>query len=292
MKKILLIFSILSVSFLSVSAQYKGTSIGVRGGLTLPKITAGGDNPMSQGYSSRLAGGAALFAEFQFSELFSFQPMLEYSQQGGKRNGMQAIPQRMLSPLFSTIAALPDPIKSSISNQLPDYLYADFDSETKFDYLMVPLLAKFGWKLGENSPFRVYVSAGPFVSFLLDAHQETNGSSQLYLDKEGKVSLGNAIQGVIASLDPATLAALAQAGIQIPTIGEQSFDREDNIKAQMNKVNCGFEGNAGISYTKGRHSFFFEGGGNYGFIKLQKDSQNGDNRIGAGTLMLGYSYKL
>ncbi len=254
MKKIVLVLSFLSIISLSVSAQSKGISIGARGGLSIPKITASGDNPMSQGYSSRLAGGAGIFAEFHFTDCFSLQPMIEYSGQGGKRDGMQAIPPRMI----------PDQFKPYIPAGI-DYLYADFDSETKFDYLMVPVLAKFGWNLGETSPFRVYVSGGPFVSFLMGATQETSGSSSIYLDKAGQQPL---------------------------PVGKQDFGRDDNIKSQMNTVNCGLSGNVGLAYRFGRSSVFIEGGGNYGFLKLQKDEANGNNRIGVGTVMLGYSYRL
>src|ERR1700744_6008426 len=76
----------------SVNAQ--NVALGVRGGISIPNLTAGGsnENPLNTGYSSRLGGDAGVFAEFKFSDLFSIQPMLEYSQQGGKKDGLQALP--------------------------------------------------------------------------------------------------------------------------------------------------------------------------------------------------------
>ncbi|PVD50722.1 hypothetical protein DC498_18305 [Terrimonas sp.] len=75
--------------------QAQKTSIGIRGGLTIPNLSSGSGadvNPLNEGYSSRLGAGFGIFADFKISKLFSLQPMLEYSQQGGKKNGFQAFP--------------------------------------------------------------------------------------------------------------------------------------------------------------------------------------------------------
>ncbi len=270
MKKVFLSFSLLIFSVLCVFSQSGEMSVGIRGGLSIPKIKAVGDNPMSQGYSSRLTGGGGVFFEYRFSELFSIRPGVEFLQEGGKRDGMQAIPARMLAanPKF---AQLPDAVKQ----QMPPYLYADFDSKTSFDYLMVPLLAQVGWNLGEKSPFRVYVNAGPFISFLLSANQTTSGSSQIYMNKEGTATIDQ---------------MLTQYHIPI-TVGEVPFNVDESIKSQTNDVNWGVSGNVGFAYQMNKHRFFIEVGGNYGFQRMQKTTENGDNRIGAGTVMLGYAYQ-
>ena len=39
-----------------------------------------------------------------------------------------------------------------------------------------------------------------------------------------------------------------------------------------------------------RAIFFIEGGGNYGFLNIQKGTDNGKNQIGAATVALGYGY--
>lgn len=255
----------------SAFAQDKYISIGARGGLSIPKIHASGDNPMSQGYASKVAAGAGVFAEFHFTKCFSIRPMIEYSGQGGKRDGMQALPNSMMSsnPKFAQLAPL-------MQQYHTDYLYANFKSNTSFNYLMIPVLAQFGWNFKPNSPWRVYVNAGPFVSFLLSAHQNVSGTSEFYLDKNGTTSLDQ---------------ALHTSGTPY-AIGAQKMDSTMNIKDQMHGVNAGFEGNVGFSYTTARHTIFIEGGGSYGLVKLQKDAANGENRIGVGTVMLGYSYRL
>lgn len=245
-----------------VSAQQ--WSIGARGGLAIPNLTAGSGsavNPLNKGYSSRLGAGLGIFAEYQTGKLFSIQAILEYSQQGGKKDGFQAFPfPAQMAPLFGP--------------QAPPYLYADFKSTAKLDYLMLPVLAKFGWDLGAEKKWRIYAGAGPFVGLLLNAKQVTEGTGQVYLD-EGKTK--------------PVPANLANPSAGILTL---SFDNTKDIKDQLRSFNFGLAGNVGIGYKIKRNMIFLEGGGNYGFINIQKGSANGKNRSGAATVMIGYAYRL
>ena len=264
MKKILIITGLLLASY-AIQAQ-KDIYIGVRGGLNIPKLTASGENPMSKGYSSRLAGNGGIFAEIRFSELFSIRPMVEYSQQGGLRDGLQAIP----------VAMLPEEMHSIPAMVGEKYMYADFKSETSFDYLMIPILANFGWNLN-NMPARVYVNAGPFVSFLLDANQKTSGSSLMYVDPAGDMTM-DYLLGTLAG---------------VPPQGMIPMDAKRKIKNEVFPVNYGVSANIGISYELAPlHNVLLEVGGNYGFRKLQKSVEIGENRIGAATVVVGYAYKL
>jgi hypothetical protein len=238
---------------LSYTAYAQNFTLGARGGLSIPNLTAGGStqNPLNTGYSSRLGPDFGLFAEFKFSKLFSLQPMVEYSSQGGKKNGFQALPT-------------PDQLAAAFPpGEAPTYLYANYKSEAKLNYLMIPVLARFGWLLGKSSPFRLYADAGPFVGFLLSAKQVTSGQGELYLDPKGQQPL------------PA---------------GSQSFDNTQNIKDQLHNVNMGVEGNVGLNYNFGASNVFVEGGGNYGFLNIQKGTANGKNNTGAATVVIGYSY--
>jgi hypothetical protein len=241
---------LLSSTFHAYSQQI---AIGIRGGVSIPNLTASGSdqNPINTGYSSRLGPELGVFAEFKFSELFSLEPMIEYSSQGGKKNGYQA---------FTT----PPDLASQFPGQAPPYLYADYNSEAKFDYLMIPVLAKFGYRF-KNSPFRIYIDAGPFVGFLLSAKQVTTGNSQIYADPSGQQAL---------------------------PIGSQSFNNTQDIKNQLNTTNFGVEGNLGLNYSFGPNNIFIEGGGNYGFVNIQKGTVNGKNNTGAATIVIGYSYWL
>jgi hypothetical protein len=205
---------------------------------------------LNTGYKSRLGGDAAIFAEFRLTPVFSIQPMIEYSSQGGKKEGMQAFPT-------------PPEYAQMFPQGAPEYLYADFKSEAKLNYLLVPVLAKFGWGI-HNAPLRIYVDAGPFAGFLLSAHQVLNGTSNIFMDPKGQQQL-----------------------TQTP----QKFDSTKNIKDQLNTFNFGVSGNIGIAYQFANSSIFLEGGGNYGFLNIQKGNANGKNHTGAGTVDVGYAYR-
>ncbi|MBS1503916.1 MAG: PorT family protein, partial [Bacteroidetes bacterium] len=225
---------------------------GFRGGVSIPNLTAGSgnQNPLNTGYSSRLGPEASVFADFKFSELFSLQPMIEYSSQGGKKNGLQA---------FTT----PDELKAMFpEGQAPQYLYANYKSEAKMNYILLPVLAKFSRPI-TGSPFTVYVDAGPFAGLLISAHQVTSGQSQFYTDAAGTQPLPG---------------------------GPQSFDANTNVRSSLHKFNAGIEGNLGLSYKIARSVIFVEGGGNYGFLNIQKNSVDGKNETGAAVATIGYSY--
>ena len=244
----LLIFSIVCCQITNAQQM----ALGFRGGISIPNITSAGSdqNPLNTGYSSRLGPEFSVFAEFKISELFSLQPMIEYSSQGGKKNGLQAFPT-------------PDILAASYPpGTAPTYLYANFNSEAKFNYLMIPILAKFGHTFHE-SPWRIYGDVGPFVSLLLSAKQVTSGQTEIYTDP---------------------------AGTQALPFGSQSFDATNDIKDQLNSTNFGVEGNIGLNYAFGLNNLFIEIGGNYGFVNIQKGTANGKNNVGAATIVLGYSY--
>jgi hypothetical protein len=230
------------ITLFATNTNAQNFILGVRTGLSIPNLSAGGseNNPLNTGYKSRLGPDEALFGEYHFSSLFSLEAMIEYSSQGGKKKGMQAFP----NPQGDT----------------PPYLYADFKSEAKLNYLLVPVLAKFGWNLSRRSPLRVYVDAGPFAGFLLSGHQVTSGSSATYLDPQGTQ----------------------------PVAPASPFDADNDIKDQLNTFNFGVSGNVGFAYHFKKSNFFIEGGGNYGFLNIQKGTDNGKNQIGAATVAPAY----
>ena len=264
---------------------------GIKGGMNLPNIVAGGKNtPLSEGYKSRTAVGAGIFTELQLNPMLSLRLGVEYSQMGGKKDGLQAMPtMRLVTEMGNSIgmgvtdqqlAAL-----FALASSLPPYYYANVKNTTKFDYVMIPILAQFGWDLGQ-SPWRVYVNAGPFVSFLLSGKQVSKGTSKLYSDDKGTTTLWDIlpaeIKGFVASEFPTIEETL---GNEIP-FGTTS------ITGELKSTNFGVTGNVGIRYQRNRNYFFLELGGNYGFITVQFDDTNGSNRIGAGSVMLGYAFSL
>lgn len=224
--------------------------IGLKAGISIPNLTAGNSsNPISSGYSSRLDVAAAIYAEFHLSKHFSLQPQLEYSSQGGKKKGVQAftVPAEM-EPLFPP-------------GQAPSYLYANYRSVAKMNYLMLPVLAKLHLNTGKK--WGTYFSVGPFISYLLSAKNITSGSSIIYLDKQQTQPLSNE---------------------------SQSFDNTENVRSDLHKFNSGISGEAGINYKLSKGRIFFEAGGNFGLLNIQKDGRNGKNKSGAAVITAGYQF--
>ncbi|HTQ27737.1 MAG TPA: porin family protein [Puia sp.] len=153
---------------IEMNAQF---SLGAKGGVSIPNLTNGGseNNPLNTGYSSRVGADFALFGEYSFSSLFSLEAGLEYSSQGGKKNGNQAL------PVPSQLASMFPP------GEAPPYLWADFNQEAKLNYLMIPVLAKFTFYPG--GPWQLYVDAGPFVGFLVSAKTVASGNGNVYADQ-------------------------------------------------------------------------------------------------------------
>jgi hypothetical protein len=210
--------AILGLSFflffsLTAKAQW---DLGLQGGISIPNLSAGGsdNNPLNTGYSSRLGPEFSIFGEYHVSSLFSLVPKVEYSAQGGKKDGLQAMPTPPeLAQYFEQQGM-----------QVPTYLYANFKSEAKLDYLLIPILAKLGWYLDAQKKFRITVAAGPYIGFLLSAKQVTSGNSYIYLDPSGKDTL---------------------------PVGSQSFDKTTDIKNQLNTTNFGVDGSVGIEFLLG-----------------------------------------
>ena len=235
---------VICVSTFDVCGQIN-VYIGVKGGICIPNLSAGSnnENPLSNGYSSRTGSDFGVLATLQFSKWLSLQPEIIYSQQGGKHNGLQAIP----NPYGS----------------VPPYFYADFKNTAKLNYLQVPIMARFDFRLQKK--LNLYANAGGFTGFLLSAKSVSNGSSFIYADEAGK--------------QPVTPSA-------------QSFDSTSDIKSSVHKFNAGVIGAIGFSYQFASGKIFIEGGGNYGFINIQKFKEDGKNYSGAATIHIGYLYRL
>lgn len=142
--------------------------VGAKAGISIPNLQ--GDNGKSKGYISRMGGYGGLFINFRITPTFYLQPEINFSPQGGKRNGMQEVPGDAITEI-----TLPPGVN----------LYADFKNVTILNYLEIPILAKF--ILGQK--FKYFACAGPHVSFLMEAKTKTSGNSPLYLDAVGQVPL-------------------------------------------------------------------------------------------------------
>ena len=289
MKRI--IISIIAIVLINSGLHAQDVKFGIKGGLNVPNIVAGGNNtPVSEGYKSRLANGWGLFTELQLNPAVSLRLGVEYSEMGGKKDGMQAMPtQRLITEMGNSIgmgvteqqlAAL-----GTLMASLPPYYYANVNNTAKFNYVMIPLMAQLGKDIG-LSPWRVYVNAGPFASFLLSGKQISQGTSKLYSDASGTSTLWDIFpeeaKGLVANEFPYIGQTLG---------GEIPFGKK-NVTGELKSTNFGVMGNVGIRYQYKHNYFFLEAGGNYGFVVVQDDASNGSNRIGAASVMLGYAFSL
>ena len=235
---------IICVSTFSVCGQIN-IYLGFKGGICIPNLSAGynNQNPLSNGYSSHLGGDFGILATGQLNKRLALQSEIMYSQEGGKHNGLQAI----ANPFG------PD----------PPYLYANFKNSAKLNYLQVPLMARFDFRLQKN--FNLFANAGGFAAYLLSAKSVTRGNSYIYSDNSGQHAVSPSAQ---------------------------SFDATEDIKNSIHKFNAGVIGAIGLSYEFYFGKIFIEGGGNFGFINIQKYKADGTNYSGAATIHLGYLYPI
>lgn len=227
--------------------------LGLKGGLSIPNLSGGGGNPLSQNYSSRLAANFGLLADFSLHNNLSLQVELNYAGQGGKRDGVQPITN----------------LPPELAQMVPpgSYLYANFKNKAILDYLELPVMAKLTW----GQRFQFYVNAGPYLGYLLHAKEKTSGTSFIYADSQGQQPI--AVQGQ-----------------QLPA---QSFDGTTDVTSSIKRWNLGITGGAGIAYPLcKRNKLFFDARFEYGFLNIQKYSSDGKNNTGNVLLSLGYAYRL
>lgn len=148
--------------------------LNLHGGLSLPNLK-GGTNELSQGYTSRKAPFFGLGLDFKLSHPAFLKMELNYSSQGGQRNGLQPLAPDQLSGL---------PVPPGVT------LYADFQNETILDYLEVPVLI--GLVMGRSS--RLLLEVGLFVSYRVRAKTITSGTSLIYIDPAGSIPIDPGLQ--------------------------------------------------------------------------------------------------
>lgn len=243
------IFSLVSIEFCSAQNLIR---IGIKGGISVPNLKAAKDNPVSNGWSSDIGPCFGAVAEFGLSKHVFLQAEFNYSSQGGKKNGLQAISSDPYVSFFPP------------ETQVPPYIYAVYDNKVKLNYLELPVLLKLDFSFGNKLSF--FVDGGPYASYLLAAKSITKGNSNIYFDEAltepflpGAVSFDTTLD---IKADVKKFNFGIQGGIGL------SFVLTNESKLQISL------------------------GGNYGFIPIQKDDANGKNNTGAATITLGYIVKL
>ncbi len=249
---LLMLISVFYVTSRTAQAQVR---LGIQGGLSIPDLT-GGNNEISQGYTSRLAPNFGITAEFGITNNFSIEPQVNFDGQGGQRNGMQPVTD--LPPQF------PSPPSG--------YYYANFKNVSILNYIEVPVLAKYTFGF---AGFGLQVNAGPFVGFLLNATEKTSGISSIYIDKNGT---------------PLVMPDGNGGYVQVPP---QSFDASSDVTSSLHTLNFGLAGGVGIILPlSARTDISLDVRGLYGLTNVQKYAQDGTSQTGNLIVSLGFSYEL
>jgi hypothetical protein len=246
---IFLIFSLIATS----KGNSQNIKLGVKGGLSLPNLSSSGGSDVSEGYKTISGPDLGLVVDDMISKRVSIETGLEWSTQGGQKSGVQTIP------------ASPELAQYFPPGSNVQFLYANFTSTVRLQYLMLPVLVKYTMNLDNADHWELYCDGGVFGGLLITANASAAGTSKVYYDKEETK--------------------------QVSSVAVQ-FDSSGDIIKQLHTGNFGIEGNAGILYRLKSASYFFEAGGNYGFINLQKNIQNGINYTGALIFRIGLLYSL
>lgn len=238
----------LGISFTSYAQKIHP---GVKIGVSVPDIE--GNTEQSKDYSSRLAPFFGISLTRKISTYFNLQTEINYSPQGGKRNGMQ--------PIDAAAFGVPEGTK----------LYANFKNETKLNYLEIPVMLQFLVR-DQRKDYSIFYFAnvGPYAGFRLTAKTVTSGSSRIYLDQQGSAVLR------------------LEDGTPLP---EQSFNSTTDIKNEIKRMNFGIVGGIGTGYNFDGHKFFIEARFTRGLINIQTHpEEGGKNQTGSLIFSAGYIY--
>ncbi|MGZ3950971.1 MAG: porin family protein [Flavisolibacter sp.] len=244
-----LLTSCFSISIANAQELQAGLKIGA----SIPDIK--GNTEQSKDYTSRLGPFFGMSFSKKISSAFNLQTEVNYSPQGGKRDGMQ--------PIDATGFGLP----------AGTILYADFKNETKLNYLEVPVLLQFV-SSGERKDHSLFFFAnfGPYAAFRITAKTVTSGTSSIYLDPQG------------------TSILTSQDGIPLPA---QSFDATTNIKNEIKGMNFGVVGGIGTGLKFDRNKLILEGRFTRGLTNIQTHPEEaGSNKTGSLIFSVGYTFLL
>jgi len=229
--------------------------IGAHGGLSIPSFRGSETDIFTRGFTSRQGPFFGIFTDIGLSRRFSLVVELNYTSQGGKRNGWQPITSlpAELAPLF------PDP------NQPP---FANFKNETILDYVELPVMGR----LNFGNKIRFFVNAGPYAGYLVRAKAVTSGTSVLYYDEAHTIPVI-----IPPNPDPLTI----------------PLDADTPVKDSLKKWNFGLAFGGGVIFPAGPGNLILEAHFQLGLSTIQKDvATSGKSQTGAVVISLGYEFSL
>ncbi len=273
----------LLLAFLLFSASlYPQFNIGIKSGYSLGNLSDNTSNIYSNNYKTIGGFDIGLTGEYQVSDLFSLQVEFLWVKRGGKRQGLQPIPNSFLIPQIQSIgfnlATFNEIIAFSGGTTLSDTtpLYASITNESHLNYIQVPLSLKYNFRT--SSLWNFYIEGGSFVSFLTNARQRVRGTSKFFVDAQGNLPLKiqNSQGGIL--------------GTEFPAL---SFNETIKVKEQFNDFNVGLLGGVGVRRQIGkRYEVLFGSRITYGLLSVQKNSTLGSSKIGVFIFFTRISYLL
>lgn len=255
MKRIKLFITLLLTTVTLTSFAQSSSSkftLGIFGGLNIPRLSGGGNNELSRDYTSRAGEAFGFTSSLDLGSNFSLRADLLYSSEGGKRNGLQAFSAASFNPQY--------PGK---------YLYANYNNESILNYLELPILLKYSIPVNSSS---FYIDFGPYIGYLLNATQKTSGSSVVYADR--------------GMTQPVSVNPQTQTPYKVP------FNASTDVTSSINRINAGITGGIGYAQKVGKDHVILDIRGAYGLTYVQKDSANGTSHTGNLLISLGYSVPL
>jgi hypothetical protein len=257
---------VLALVLLTSGSFAQETKMGIRLGVGLPNLKSTDDNIYSKDYETVAGFDGGIFLDYGLTENFSIKTELYYARKGGERNGMQPIPPAQM-----------DPQLSALTGGVP--VYANFDNRAVFDYIGIPVLAKYEWNLGDK--WGVYANAGLYVEFILSPEQVTSGESKFYYDEAGTMP----VQIVANPQDPPEYWVI----VDLPA---QDMTATTDIDSDLADMDFGAMFGGGVTYALNDTSeLLFDFRGSYGFIPLQNDTDTyGTVHMGSFVFSLGYAY--
>lgn len=270
LKKLLVVCFVLVMS----SNYAQKTKYGVRLGVGIPNLQSKDDNIYSKDYQSVTGFDGGIFGDFGITERFSIKAELAYTRKGGDRNGIQPIPSATLSSTPEGAA-----LAGYLQQIGVETIYAEFDNVAVFNYVEIPILAKYEWTLGKNDGWAIYVNAGPYIDFMINPEQVTtsDGTVPIWINEAGTQPLMVPYPPDFQSLGPA--------------YGD--FTATTDISKDLATIDFGAMWGIGFGWNVSEHSqIFADIRGSYGFIPLQNDIDTyGTVHMGNMSFALGYAFQ-
>jgi hypothetical protein len=249
--RVVVICFVLLAGGIARAAEFR---IGAHGGINMPNLHGEEGDPITEGFESRQGAFYGIVANLGLTPHISLVAELNYSSQGGQRNGLQII----------TATFLPEglPLPEGMD------LYANYRNESILDYIEIPLLAR----LSFGKKIRIFINAGPYFGILVGARALTEGRSFIYYDENGAMPIV-----IPPGTDPLELDLTA----------------ETDIMDELKKTNFGLTSGGGVMIPVGPGTVIAEGRLQWGLTVIQKDIQrSGKSRTGGFIISLGYSLPL